>query len=482
MPKRILKDHPDWMGLIRSDKFGKENVGKRIPKLTPCYTNGEMIQFVADKAAAWAALYPGTPKRFNILPVDSTTDCECDKCLALNKPFVKPDIPYCAHPTYYSSDAYYYFVCQVAKKVAKTSPNLTIFALAYANVFAPPRKIDHFPDNVVVQVCSYWHKNLPPEAPKNARMKSYLDDWAKKCSKLESYGYELLNEQPKTWPMPLPLVTATVGWAKRLYKLSALPGGTQGSPEMIQYCPWNFYAYPRVRWDISTDADAILREFFSCYFRKAGDSMLSYYKAAEDYQIRNDASLNGGGYTYSLSPGTFPYDLLRDMSVHLARAEKKAQGWVEKRRMATMREGFNWLIEKAGVGKDRLDDQKAFPVMGPGKPPLTVAINDADILPSDFQRGGNFYLNNSRGVGQFVRFEADGDYILKLSGTGYTEPRHGKSRIVAAYVNDKFSEAQEIPDGKGDYSFTLKATQGIWEVGFKSISSGEGPFFLYTAS
>ncbi len=432
------------------------------------------MDFLAAKATAWAALYPETPTRFNLLPTDAAYDCECDKCLALNQPLVKPDIPYCAFPTYYASDAYYHFVCEIARKCQTAS----FFALAYANVFAPPRKIDTFPENVVVDVCAYGHINLPPDSPRNAKMKSYIEEWAKKCTRLESYGYTLLNEDDKAWPMPLPLVTATVGWAKLQNKLNALPGGTQGSPEMIKYCPWNFYAFPRVHWNVDTDANAMLKEFFTCYFLESGEAMLSYYKAAEDYQISNNVSLYGGGYTYRLTTGAFPFHVLQEMSRHLKKAEADAVGWVVKQRVADMRKGFEWLVAATGVGAERLEKPESVPTMGPGKPPLTVAVKDADVVPSDYKRGGDFAMQNGRRIGHLVRFEADGEYVVSFGGGGFTEPRHRRDRKLAAYVDGVFTDPQDIPDSKAEYSFTVKATKGVWEVGIKSMVFGEGPFYM----
>jgi hypothetical protein len=474
--RQILEAHPDWMGMKREGPA--DRVGKRSPEVTPCYSSEGLINFLTEKVTAWAALYPGIPKQFNLLPTDAAYDCECERCLALNQPLVKPDIPYCAFPTYYASDAYYHFVCEIARRCATKAPNASFFALAYANVFAPPRKIAGLPDNVIVEVCAYGHMNLPPDSPRNAKMKSYLEQWASKCKRLETYGYVLLNEDAGTWPMPLPLVTATIDWARLQKKLGALDGGTQASPEMIRYCPWNFYAYPRVLWDLNTNADALLKEFFNGYFRESGAAMLAYYKAAENHHIRNNLSLYGGGYTYRLTPGAFPFHVLQEMSGHLKKAEASATGWVVKRRMAAMREGFDWLVRSTGVGAKRIEKPELIPSMGPGRPPLTFAVKDADVVPSGYRRGGDFYMQNGGRIGQFVRFEADGEYIVSFTGAGFTDPRHRKDRAMAAYVDDKFTAEQPVPDARGEHRFTIKATTGVREVGLQSTRTGEGPFYM----
>ena len=472
--RRDLEAHPEWMGMKREVTGGP---GKRSPDVTPCYSNEGLKEFLVAKAVAWAALYPETPQRFNLLPTDAALDCECDDCLALNQPLVRPDIPYCAHPTYYASDAYYRFIGDIAQRCAEKSPTTGFFALAYANVFAPPRKLTRLPDNVTVEVCLYGHMNLPPDSPRNAKMRAYLEEWAEKCGKLETYGYNLLNEDSQQWPMPLPLVSATVAWAKLQHRLGALTGGTQAAPEMLPYCPWNFYAYPRIRWNVDTTAEAMLQEFFTSHFRESGEAMLAYYRTAENYHARNDLSLYGGGYNYRLSPGAFPFHVLAEMSGHLARAEAAAAGWVVRRRVASMRQGFQWLLEKTGIGAKRLADSGSIAVAGPGRPPLVIAVKNADVFPSTGARG-DFCLQNGIRVGHIVRFAEDGEYLISCSGTGFTDPGHKKERLLTAYVGNQMAPAQVVPDGQGGYAFSVRVTQGVWEVGVKSASNGEGPFFI----
>jgi len=471
VPRRILEAHPDWMGVKRD---GPDAAGKRNLDVTPCFTNEGLIDFVANKAAAWAALYPDTQARFGLLPMDAAFDCECEKCLALNQPLVKPDIPYVANPTYYRSDAYYHFVCEVARKCQAGSPNASFLALAYANVFAPPRKIAEFPGNVVVEVCSYGRMNLSPDSPRNAKMKSYLEEWATKCKRLETYGYVLLNEDAKAWPMPLPLVTATVNWAKLQRKLGALPGGTQASPEMIPYCPWNFYAYPRGRWQADTDADALLKEFFDCHFREAGREMLSYYKAAEDYQISGDVSLYGGGYTYRLTPEAFSFPVLQEMSGHLKKAESAAVGWVVKRRLASMRKGFDWLVAATGLTSEALESPDRLPPLGPGLPPLTVSLAKANILPGP--RGGDNWLAGDRRIGHLVCFAAAGKYLVTFKATGYERKGNSKREMVA-YVGASSFGRVDAPDGAREYAITVEAPEGVHEIGIRCPQQA-GPMFI----
>jgi len=291
-------------------------------------------------------------------------------------------------------------------------------------------------------------------------MVKYYREWAEKCGRLENYGYDLLNEDGSQWPMPLPLVTSFVKWAQFRRDLGALAGNCQGFPEMIRHSPWNFYAYPRAMWNPDVTPEAMLEEFFTAHFGAAAPAMLAYYKAAEDYQIANNIGLHGGGYTYRLKPGSFPVPMLRAMKGHLESAEKAVgkTDWVTKRRVATMREGFNWLVEATGIGMKRLDNPKAFPSVGPGKPPVKVDVTKADIIPRDYNRGGGFALHNptGRNFGHFIQFEKDGVYRIEFEGNGVTQNYPQTPRAVAVFVDGDYSKPIETPNGKHTYSVDME--------------------------
>lgn len=476
VPDRILKAHPGWLGLARDERFGKENAGKRCFGPVPCLTNDELIQFVADKASAWAALTPGVPQRFDLLPMDGALYCECERCLALNQPFVKPDVPYSAYPTYWGSDCYYRFVCEVAKRVQKEAPQVSFGALAYANVLVPPRQIEKFPDNVVVQVCQYGATNLPVSAAPNAKMKEYLDAWAAKCRRLENYDYVLLNENKATWPMPVPLVAGIVDRAKYLHTIGALDGGTQGAPECLPYCPWNFYAYPRIMWNVERTADEILKDFCDACFRESAKPMYEYCKAAQDYHVAKSLSLHEErGYGYDLAPGRFPYHLLKTMSSHLDAAELSARHWVTKRRLETMRQGFAWLLQARALTPQNLASDEGFPVLGPGRQPLVITPQNAVIGLRTVKDRKAIMLYGGLRLGHHVRFEQAGKYVVTIKARAWEREKRGaKQRNMVVNVDAQSFGPVDVPDGAGEYTINVTAPAGVWELTVQVIENA-GP-------
>ena len=373
IPERILKEHPDWCGLATDAgpdqmfkvKIDAAKLGRRLPpsvnSTSFCFTNPEVIRFVVDKAIDCAGHDPNFAGRFWLLPTDSTRYCQCPECRRLDSPLKDDPVPFVSCAPYNASGSYYHFVCEVAKGLREALPKAEVAALAYADVHRPPAAIDRFPDNVVVQVCIYGAANLPMDAKANAAMKERLLEWHKKCAHLENYDYLLLHIDywQKDPQLPAPMVTAIVDRAKFLQGVGALDGGSQAFLESLPWNPWNFYAYPRVMWNVDRSADGILHEFFEGYFREAAPPMLAYYQDIEKHLIANNISLWLKGYCYGVTPGSFPVELLRKMRGHLKEAAGAAKSWVVRERVAAVAEELPWVLKKQGLSERDLEDANA---------------------------------------------------------------------------------------------------------------------------
>jgi hypothetical protein len=367
LPDRIIDRHPDWWGSAGGKRAPPSRGGPAV-----CMTSPGLIQFVVDKAIGVTAGRESTAV-LSLLPMDDARFCECPRCQALYEPREKPTVPWVAYPTLMASDAYYYFVAEVAKGIRAARPKVRILALAYANVHSPPRKIDRLPDNVMVEVCQYGAPDLPMSSPANAAMKACMDQWHRRCDRLEHYDYALLNENPQSFVMPVPLVTAMADHARYLRGLEALGGGTQADQGGVPYSPWNHYAYPRLLWNSQRTAGDLLEEFFSGYFREAKRPMLAYYRTLEDHLIHDDVSLHPqGNYQYGVTEGAFSYSVLVAMRKHLEQAEKAASSWVVAQRVARMREGFEWVLKESCLTAADLDDPSRFPEIPLDGKPVTI--------------------------------------------------------------------------------------------------------------
>ncbi len=341
IPDRILEQHPDWCGMNAD--------GKRLPPnkggpSTFCMTSPGAIQFVSDKILDWVGPNTEYRARFNLLPMDGCRYCQCPDCKTMYEPHEPTTIPWVPGMPYMVSDAYYYFVSEVAKLVAPKAPNVQIFALAYADVLAPPRKIDRLPDNVLVEVCQYGSRNLPMSSPANEGMRQYMEAWAKKCKKLEDYEYQLIEGEWMELPMPLPSVAAICDRSKLLHKLGAWNGGSQSGTHCLPHNPWNHYAFARMLWNVDQTSDQILNEFFPAYYQEAAVPMLEYYRTFEKHVLSNNIDFQTFGYDQGPNPDAFPPEIVASMQKALDEAKKAAKSWFVKQRVEQAQKDLDWSI------------------------------------------------------------------------------------------------------------------------------------------
>ena len=415
LPDRLINQHSDWWGSIGGKRVPPSRGGPAV-----CMTSPGLIQFVVDKAIGITAGRESTAV-LSLLPMDDARFCECPRCQALYEPREKPTVPWVAYPTLMASDAYYYFVAEVAKGIRATRPKVRIQALAYANVHSPPRKIDHLPDNVLVEVCQYGAPDLPMSSPANAAMKAGMDQWRRLCDRLEHYDYVLLNENRESFVMPVPLVTAMADHARYLDGLGALGGGTQADPGGMRYSPWNHYAYPRLHWNSRRTADELLEEFFTGYFREAKQPMLAYYRTLEEHLIRNGVSLHPqGNYQYGVTPGAFSYAVLAAMRRHLEEGEKAAAGWVVAQRVARIREGFEWVLKESCLTAADLESPLRFPRIAADGKPATIdppAFRVRKFFVEPHKDGGWVFWAHGT-LAADLRLDKPGSYVIRVTAKG----------------------------------------------------------------
>jgi hypothetical protein len=388
--------------------------------------------------------------------MDSAHFCECPRCQALNQPREWPEVPWVADPTFMASDTYYHFVAEVAKGIRAARPKVWIYALAYANVLSPPRKIDRLPDNVLVEVCQYGAPNLPMTAPANAAMKACMDQWHQRCGRLEHYDYVLLNENPASFVIPVPLVTSLADHARYLHGLDALGGGTQGDLRSLPYSPWNFYAYPRLLWNPERTAGELLDEFFSGYFREAKRPMLDYYRTLEDHLIQNGVSLHSGGYQYGVTPGAFSYSVLAAMRSHLEAAEKAAAGWVVAQRVARIREGFEWVLKESGFTVADLETPPPFPrIAADGKP--AIVQRSSFRLRKEFvepRKDGGWVFFSQGMIAADLQLDEPGSYVITMSAKG--KPCENVDPVLNVYLDHgKAKSLAILPEQFKEYEFRV---------------------------
>jgi hypothetical protein len=457
LPERILREHPTWWGF-------SEEAGKRVPPGNGapafCTSNPEAITWIADKAVAVAG-HDGDPApRYWLLPMDATRYCACEDCRELNAPPRPETVAWVAPARFVASDAYYHLVNEVAKRVKAAAPRVTIAALAYAEVHAPPERIARFEDNVVVQVCIYGEQNLPMASPRNAAFRKRMEAWNAKCGRLEHYDYVLLQESHAD--VPRPLVGALADRARFLHGIGALDGGTQATLENLPRSPWNAYVYARLMWDVTRDEQAELRAFTDGFYQEASESMYRYITAMDRYHVTNDISLRVRGYASGVPQRAFPYALLRELYGYIeqARTAAAAAHWTVRTRVDEAAQGFHALLEAKGLRTNDLAEAADFPSVGPADEPLQIDLMQSRIHPPTRGDPLSVILYHDRRVGEWIRVREAGRYTVRFATNGFDKP----PRPVTIWFGSRASDKLEIPDGAAQIEAAFEVPAGLHDV------------------
>lgn len=441
MPRRILGNHPDWWGTPDGVNYSPDAAQFDL-------ASDGAEAWLAQKILAWDAVYHGPqlnvqslyPGHFyyayNFLPKDAVTFSIDTNTTAANALYSGPTtyLPWIWlwHP---SGGAYY----KLLSTVANICTNQIIGGLAYADVFDPPAS--NYPPNVHMEICLYGSPNLPFTSPANAPMKAALDNWHLRCSRLAHYDYSLLISdvwQPDN-RMLVPMVSAFVDNARYLASIGAQNGGVQACEGAVRYNPWDFYAWPRARWNTNQTGDQILNEFFNGFYREAAAPMLAFYKAMENYQYSNNIDLHFHGYCYNVMPGSFPVGVLNTMRTNLLAAQSAATNWFVANRIADATDSFNWVMARLGLTDDQLTNYSQYayvpasgafacPLTGFGQYTIFKAPYYAPVWNQNNNQAWNFdgaaVIKQSLNFASAGTYRVDvGNYCSYTDGTNYPSIR-----------------------------------------------------------
>jgi hypothetical protein len=503
MPDRILEmpEYTNWWGWTTSNSSSATESSAGQPNFA--MDTPSAITWVAQKVTNWNAVDPypcNDPlsdsyisKVWGLLPMDACLYSQDPYSLASNGPAVPDFVPWAARYNYSWSGAYYSFVTAVAKQVQQMGSGAMIGALAYSDVFLPPTNIPAlavFPTNVQVEVCLYGAPNLPMTASANAGMLAALKGWQGACSHLAFYDYALLHtdvEQP--YPqLPVPLVAGTLARSQFIASIGSLDGGCQANLTSLPYNPWNFYAYPRTRWNPNQTAAQLESEFCTGYFREAAAPMLAYYQALENWQFTNGMNLHLAGYCYNMVPNSYPPSVLSQMQNNLAEAEALATNWWVVARITNIEAGLAWVIANssdnlAGLNLSNTNQWQTIPTSSTTtnvinlqslyKPTIGLAWNNSAYWGPLLSGPPDWVLPTGGQIQQTYNFSA-GTYSFRMMAHASQGPPwpimnvyFGPDSVTAITVTNTTSEPF-------DFNFTVPA--GVFDIAICAQNYTGGSF------
>jgi len=312
-----------------------------------CFTNPKLVQDVAQAARDFfdgKGLPYGLKAMgdyFAVVPDDNASWCECEECkkvLAISKKDKR------GKGFFSNASSSYYvfnFVNNVAKELRKTHPDKFIATLAYASYAYPPKNLKLEP-NVSVAPCLHICYGYNKAMFEND-MKLYNLWVADKNRRIFLWNYFHHPMEPAViqgwncFPCFMPDIISRE--VKRYHKDGVRGAFLCGIGQQLDY-----YLYMQTAFNVDTDWEETVNEFFLRYFGSAGEPMKKFYYRISD--INRKEGVVGTSPEISWERlGT--EERMKELESYIDKAVKLSRTGIEIKRVNTWKKGV-WEYMKAG--------------------------------------------------------------------------------------------------------------------------------------
>lgn len=313
--KKYAKTHPAYFALRGGIR---ETINNHL-----CISNPEVQELMLeemeqelDKGYEWVEL----------AQTDGYKACECDKCKAI-------------HPD--EAERLWIVHRKLAFEMKRRCPGKKVMIPSYGPTSVPPKSFDSFPDNVVIQMCSYT-----PEA---------FDEWKKYNVTKSAYIYNWGDyKAPGFSPMrsPLYVVEQIRRFVRNKVKGIYICGGFEPFAGYGLSGP-SFYAFGKALGDQSIDPAEIQDEFIDTLFEESAVPMRAFYKKMyqrlDAFSVFDRPNIATGNLANSMNKPEdffchcFPTRTLKNMTVNLDRAKNMAESDQTKSILQMVEYEFNFV-------------------------------------------------------------------------------------------------------------------------------------------
>ena len=277
LPKDEFDRHPDWFALNKDGTRSKDH---------PCMTSEGMIGHFVERIKEDARQGKAVTA---FAPVDGNPRCWCEGCATIGNSFdgfgANNRDP---EPEYSVSNEWFYFVNRILTEVNTEFADHIIATNGYANRdIAPemPPNVQFNPSrNLTVMfanICACTiHAYDDPKCWQMQRQGQMIRQWCTLSDKvwIYNYNYTMLVHKGTITPMvhrirrniPLLKKWGVIGF----FDQDEADFAMSGIPTRL--------VRARLEWDVRTDVDAVLDDFFDKWFGKAASPMKAYYDALEN--------------------------------------------------------------------------------------------------------------------------------------------------------------------------------------------------------
>ncbi|HRU04299.1 MAG TPA: DUF4838 domain-containing protein [Candidatus Brocadiia bacterium] len=324
-PKQFGKDHPEWFALQRNGSRASEN-----PLGHLCFSNPEVLKQTIAEKRAFFDKYPG--QRYAAVMAGDSLDlyyCQCPQCKALEQPEKGARGKH--------SRMMWGFVNKVAEALRESHPDRFITCCSYSSYADPPEGIKLLP-NVAVTICD---NTFPVSAFKPGAKQAYLnriEAWGQQASNLYIWDYWLSRYSRGVYGAPAVYPRLIKEWflldrGRVLGHAIELPDIDAGGKGVNGWADWvydslNVYVGMRLLWNMDTDVEQLLDEFYPAFFGPAAPLIRKFDTALE--KRFTDINIRGGqdaAWDWSSCwVKTYPPEFVKESVGWLREAEKITRG------------------------------------------------------------------------------------------------------------------------------------------------------------
>jgi len=279
---KLYEEHPEYFALIN---------GKRQNRQI-CLSNPNVLKLAIEAARERLRKDPSL-RQLGMGPDDGSGYCECDGCRALDGGVHDP---LCGAES--MTDRYIWFINKILEALEPEFPNLQIAMYVYAQHMMPPAKVT--PNKRFVAVFAPITLDRirgmdNPMSPDRHILRWVIDQWSKYGLNEMYYRGYYNNLACPQFPISYVDRVRHETPAFRKAGLTAmrveviLPSWSIDNPYL--------YLATRLMWNVDTDVDALLNEFYAKFYGPASAPMKTYYEAL-DAAFRDTPFCSGGGYVY----------------------------------------------------------------------------------------------------------------------------------------------------------------------------------------
>ncbi len=303
---KYFKTHPEYFALLGGKRT---HSGAQL-----CLSNMEMREVFANELLAQIKQRPHIGV-FGFPPKDGYGHCECEKCLALDRPEDRPK----GLVNGRIAD----FVKDICARMAKKAPGVMLGHYSYSNFADFIELLPTPPKNLLISVTQFHcHKHgiADPACPANAKNHARLKHIRSKVEHVYIYDYFSY----KIGRMPGPFFRSVIEDFK-LYKQLKLDGWlseASGHTSVSWESQWmNFYLAAKMLWNTDITPDGALAEICRIRYGKAANEMFKYWKALEKAMMAMPGCMHKEPEDFT---NLFTPALQKELSSLLQKAEKLA--------------------------------------------------------------------------------------------------------------------------------------------------------------